>query len=110
MEAVHRYFDLGMKYKDIVNVLYSRHCVSISERHLKRILKVQGCCRRTNYSDIDDVFAFIDNETHGSGHLHGYRWMHAKCTTKVTKETVRVIAKLLDPAGVECRRKRRLER
>ncbi|KAJ8048761.1 hypothetical protein HOLleu_01207 [Holothuria leucospilota] len=106
------YFDLDMKYKDILLTLAQRHNIIISERHLKRRLKSLKLYRR-QYSDLADVTSYISQQLIGSGQLHGYRIMHAKCLQeglRVRKEDVRLILKELDPEGVDSRKGRVLRR
>ena len=105
------YYNLGMSQKDIVYSLSTNQGVIISERHLRRILKVKNLhCRK--YSDIGEVTLFI-NKTLLSGQKHGYRWMFHKCEThglKVRKEDVRLILSCLDSDGALLRKARRLHR
>ena len=63
----------GLKYKDIVEVINHRLGVRISLRHLKRVLAKLGLYRRKNYSAIDDVIEFVENQHLQSGCQHGYR-------------------------------------
>ena len=54
-----------------------------------------------------DVVQFIQNQLQGSGQLHGYRMIYAKCQQsglRVRKEDVRLILKVMDPEGVELRK------
>lgn len=107
------YFDLGLQYKDLTAVLASRHGVKMSERQLKRILRSRGRSRRKRFSDLAVLVEFISNQLQGSGQLHGYRWMYAKCREnglRVRKEDVRIVLKELDPNGVSRRQARRLQR
>jgi hypothetical protein len=106
------YYDLGMSHRDIVFSLSSNQGIIISERHLRRILKMKNLCRRNNYSDIGTVTLFI-NETLNSGQKHGYRWMFHKCEAhnlKFRKEDVRIILSCLDAEGAYSRKARRLQR
>ena len=106
------YFDLGMEYKDIVILLSEQHGITITERHLKRVL-VNLNLHRRRYSDLSDVVQFVVNELKGSGQLHGYRIMHTKCQEAglcVRKDDIRFILRELDPEGVDLRRSRRLAR
>ena len=110
---VELYFHLGLAYKDIKSLLASRHHYIISERHLKRILKLCRLFRRKGYTHLDQVITFIHEQLQASGQLHGYRWMFTKCKENglhVRKEDIRLILKELDPRGVELRRSRRLHR
>lgn len=112
-ELIEVYFKLGLQYRDIVSVLAFRHRYVITERHLKRILRSRRLFRRKDYSSVEDAIAFIQHQLQTSGQLHGYRWMHAKCNENglhIRKEHVRLILSLLDPAGVEFRKARRLHR
>ena len=72
-----------------------------------------GLFRRKNISNIENVAQFIEREIRLSGSLHGYRWMHLKCLHHgivVQKERVRELLNTLDPAGVEMRKKGKLQR
>lgn len=107
------YFKLGLKYKDLTAVMASRHRVTLSERHLKRILRERGHARRKEFSDLAVLVEFISTQLQGSGQLHGYRWMYAKCREnglRVRKEDVRIVLRELDYNGVCRRQARRLQR
>lgn len=107
------YFDLGLKYSDIVSVIAHRHGVTMSERHLKRILRKRGHTRRKEFSDLAVLVEFINNQLRGSGQLHEYRWMYAKCREhglRARKEDVRRVLRELDYNGVSQRQSRRLRR
>ncbi|XDV33831.1 hypothetical protein PO909_004099 [Leuciscus waleckii] len=111
-EEITFYFKLGMSYKDIVRSLALRHGYVISERHMKRILKLNGLFRRT-FADLNEILGFIIDQLNGPGRLHGYRWMHTKCLEngiRARKEDVRIILKELDPESSLLRRRRRLHR
>ncbi|XP_062317543.1 uncharacterized protein LOC134021084 [Osmerus eperlanus] len=110
---VELYFHLGFTYNDIKSLLASRHHYIISERHLKRILKLCRLFRRKGYTHLDQVITFSHEQLQASGQLLGYRWMFTKCKENglhVRKEDIRLILKELDPRGVELRRSRRLHR
>ena len=62
----------GLKYTDIVEVLRQSN-VSISLRHLKRVLKSLGLQRRKHCSATTDVIRYIEGQLTGSGDQHGYR-------------------------------------
>jgi hypothetical protein len=112
-ELVATYFEMGLLYRDIVRILDKSHEVHISERHLKRILRGLNLRRRGGYSSVHEVVQFLMTEIRGSGMLHGYRIMHARCiqnNTRVKKEDVRLILREIDPEGVEARIGRRLRR
>ena len=110
------YFRLGMSQMEIIICLASTHQVTLSQRQLQRVLKRMDLYRRKNMSDLVHVALYIvhcTDQLSKSGQLHGYRWMHLKCLHHgftVTQETVRLLLQILDPAGVELRRRRRLIR
>lgn len=69
--------------------------------------------RRSNYSDVDEVAVFIQREIAGSGQLHGYRWMHLKCLQAgycVPQGTIRRLLLIIDPVGVQLRKKKKLHK
>ena len=105
--------EIGFKQWEIVNILRDQYDIRISERHLRRILQKHNLYRRKNLSDIESVSNFIAENLEKSGQQLGYRSMHLRCTLagfRVSMESVRVILRLLDPEGVELRRRRRLVR
>ncbi|KAJ8024871.1 hypothetical protein HOLleu_34905 [Holothuria leucospilota] len=107
------YFHLGLSYPEIVANSAQLHSIVLSERHLKRILRQLGLFRRNRFVNIEEILLFIHNELQGSAQLHGYRWMHLRCIQNgysVSREMVREIIRVLDPEGVELRRRRRLVR
>ncbi|KAJ8314675.1 hypothetical protein KUTeg_006825 [Tegillarca granosa] len=107
------YFNLGLRYNEIVFVLQFIHGYSLSKRHLIRILHKEGLYRHKNPTDIMDVLEFIKEEQRKSGVLHGYRWMYQKCKEKginALKEKVRLLMRVLDPESVELRKAHRLRR
>jgi hypothetical protein len=68
---------------------------------------------RRRYNNITDGVLFIQNETQGSGQLHGYRWMHQKCLDngiRVRKEDVRLILATICPKACSARKSHRLHR
>lgn len=113
IELITFYFNLGLTYQSMLEALSLKHGVVISLKTLKRMLKRNGLFRRGKYDSLGDVVRFIRRELQGSGALHGYRVMYARCVEKglsVRKEDVRVILSTLDPEGTEMRRSRRLTR
>ncbi|EFA07710.1 hypothetical protein TcasGA2_TC002187 [Tribolium castaneum] len=107
------YFRLGLRHAEILSFLVLRHGVFISESTLKRALRRQQLFRRKKYSRLQNVLVFLQEEIQKSGQLHGYRWMHLRCLQKgfiVRQETVRFILQIIDPVGVEYRRRKRLRR
>ncbi|KAJ8300625.1 hypothetical protein KUTeg_022144 [Tegillarca granosa] len=66
-----------------------------------------------NFSDIDTVINFIQNELNESGQWHGYRMMWQSCRENglnVRLNDVRVILRNLDPQGVFLKTSRCLRR
>lgn len=56
---------------------------------------------------------FIYTQLRGSGCMHGYRWMHQKCLKEgmtVPRNVVYSLMQILDPKGIEIRKKGRLRR
>lgn len=107
------YFDLGLRYDDILLLLKIIDDVSISKSTLKRILKRVGLYRRKNQSDPVELAAFLFDQLDSHKRLYGYRLHHLSCLQSgfvVTQNTVRNILKFLDPHGVEQRRRNRLLR
>jgi hypothetical protein len=112
-ELVELYFHSGLTYKQMVSVMLQNNGITISERHLKRLLQAMHLTRRRGYSDIESIVRFIHTEIQSSGALHGYRWMYAKCIEngfKVRKEHVRIILACLDPLGRDFRLCKRITR
>lgn len=113
LNAIKHYFNLGLKHRDIISVLFERHQISISVRHLIRILHRNGLYRKRNDGDILEAASFIDEQQNTSGSLHGYRWMHEKCKQKgfkIHKEDVRCLLSILNPENVALRQRHRLRR
>lgn len=112
-ELIRKYFRLGLKQTEILAMLAIKHNYLISDRQLKRLLQRLGLRRRVNFSNLDEVRSFIENELVSSGQLPGYRWMHLRCLQQglvVKQKTVRLLLKELDPVGVDIRTRRRLRR
>ena len=112
-DLITKYFNMGLTYAEIVYCLKENHDISISHRHLKRVLKMLHLDRNKTFSDSADVITFIDRQLQSSGQLHGYRWMQQKCklsNLRVRREHVRIILKELDAEGTARRKARRLHR
>ncbi|KAL7393681.1 hypothetical protein ABVT39_014352 [Epinephelus coioides] len=80
-----------MSYNDILVALARRHRIIISRSTLLRILKNNRLSRRKDYADLGRVIDFIQEQLHGPGKMHGYRWMFTKCKEnglKVKKEEI----------------------
>lgn len=111
--AAELYFRLGFSYKEILCALAVNHRIVISLRTLKRLLSGQHLFRRKHYTDIYEVAIFINEQLRGSGCMHGYRWMHRKCLHSgmtVSRDIVYRLMQILDPNGIEIRKKGRLKR
>lgn len=105
-------FATGLKYWEIQTILNREHGISMSIRHVKRLLRGMGLKRR-HFTDMDSVIIFIQNELRESGQLHGYRMMAARCREhgiNVRTNDVRIILRHLDPVGVSMRTARCLRR
>ena len=106
------YFSLGMSQRDIVIALALNHGHTISQRHLRRVLKDLHLCRR-NYTDIVEAVQYIERALEESGRKHGYRWMFERCINhgiRIRREDVRIILSCLDPVGCQLRTANRLHR
>ena len=107
------YFHLGLQYKHILGLLAEIHGILISMRTLKRILRGEGLFRRKFHTDILQAALFIEEKIGSEGCQHGYRWMHLRCLQygiRIPRDYVHIIMKLLDPAGIELRLRKRLKR
>lgn len=109
-----QYFNLGMKYAEIVAFLSSYHGITLSVRQLKRVLKQLGRSRRKLKSSIDEVIDSVEQELSESGASIGYRQMHQRLVNDhrltIDRETVRCALKVLDPEGVDRRLSKKLKR
>ena len=108
------YFNLGLDYSEILSFVLLVHGIQLSIRRLKRVLFSKGLRRRRNHSQPQEIIAAIERELEGSGSLIGYRQMHQRLRTDyglvVSRETVRLTLKTLDPTGVEKRWQHKLKR
>jgi hypothetical protein len=112
-EATRAYFELGLNYSEILCCLAEINGLVVSMRTLKRILKRLKLFRRVHYSDTVEVAMFLMDEVQKAGQFLGYKMMHLKCIQNgyvVTQETVRELLHIVDPEGIELRRRRRLRR
>ena len=112
-EYIAQYWKKGWKYKDIQAALLIRHGINLSKRHLQRLITSLGLRRKLHTTDIDEVINFVIDQINTIGQMHGYRMMALKCAQAglyVTRETVREIIKIVDPEGVDLRRRKRLIR
>ena len=76
--------------------------IKLSLTHLKRILKLVFC----------KWPLFILDSLQNYGRLHGYRWIHSVCRkwASSVQDNGRHLLNILDPNGVDRRRRRRLQR
>lgn len=110
---IKKYFELGLQQKDIITLLKNVHNIFVHPRTFKRLLNKQNLFRRKNYTNLNTVASFIQEQMTKSGQLHGYRWMHLNCIQNgliVTRDSVRELLLLLDPRGVDLRKRRKLRR
>ena len=115
LQKIKEYFFAGFKYCEIVLILYKCHNISISIRHLKRILRINNL-RRRNYENtqFEDVENIIRNEIMSSGQCVGYRSMWQRLVNdyqiKVKRNEVMRLMREIDPEGVASRKAHRLTR
>lgn len=110
---IKKYFELGLQQNEIIKLLKNIHNIIVHPRTLKRLLNKQNLFRRKNYANLNTVASFIQEQLTKSGQLHGYRWMHLKCIQHgliVTRDSVRELLLLLDPRGVDLRKRRKFRR
>ena len=89
------------------------HNFNISLRHLHRLLRKLGLCRRKQKTPINEVIEFIRTQISTSSSSFGYRVMLCKLRENgfvIDSEAVRFIMKALDPEGVANRSAKRLNR
>jgi len=107
------YLRLGFSHKDLLCILATRHRVVVSKRTLNRMLHRMSLYRRKNHSDVLDVCLFILDLLNEYASLHGYRFIHAACVRRgyiISREDVRLLLTVLDPAGVSKRSAKKLRR
>ncbi|XP_051798985.1 uncharacterized protein LOC127532017 [Acanthochromis polyacanthus] len=113
-ELIQNYFMEGHSYEIIVDLLKTKHNISVSLRSLERRLKDAGLTRRINYTPIATVRAAISEELKGSGQLLGYRAMwqilKQKHSFVVRRDDVMRLMAELDPCGTENRSRRKFVR
>ncbi|XP_016336667.1 uncharacterized protein LOC107684819 [Sinocyclocheilus anshuiensis] len=82
-------------------------------RTLRRHLKHLRLYRRKNQTDLLEVALFLMNELDRYGKPHGYKLLHLKCIQAgfvVSQCVIRHLLGILDPDGVQMRRRNRLRR
>ena len=112
-ELIEEYFNMGFTNQEIINCLLLNNGISISPRHLKRILAKRNLRRRRS-SPFNEIIDAIQQELDGSGSIVGYRSMWQRLVVgyrlSVTKEFVRKALRIMDPEGVDKRLRHRLQR
>ena len=89
--------------------LKSEEGINISIAQTKSL----GLLRRKAQSDLLQVALFLQEQLNQYGMLHGYKLMHLKCIQAglvVTQTTIRHLLLILDPRGVQLRKRNRLRR
>ena len=107
------YFKRGYQYKEIIAVIKNEHDIDLSLRQLHRVLRQHGLYRKGHQTSTNIAIAFIEQELQGSGSSLGYRQMHRLCCQngiKITRKSVAIIQSMLDPEGVQIRKRNRLRR
>lgn len=112
-QLVSFYYSLGMNHKEILVSLAQLNQIIISIRTLRRILNTCRLFRKKHFTNILDVALYLVECLHSNDKLCGYKMVHLKCIQKglvVKQETVRLLLQIIDPDGVESRKKRRIKR
>ena len=95
---IKHYFFSNFSYSEIIYLL-SLHGITISKRHLHRMLRYYKLSRITNKSPMNRVIVSIYNElSSGPNSSFGYRYMHQKLRSKglvVSRETVKSYNKII---------------
>ena len=110
------YFREGFSYNEIVLTLLHVHGISLCLRQLKRILARLGLKRKFGQeeSPIETIVSAILKEMTCSGQCIGYRAMWRRLVysywLNVKRDMVLDIMRIIDPDGIERRKRRRLIR
>ena len=114
---IRSYFLQGFTNAEIGGFLALQHGIILSVRTVKRILKRLRLRRagRNNESPLEQiVFAIVEELENSCGSFMGYRQLtrrlRRKYNLQVRRDTVMKSLRIIDPEGVECRKKRRLKR
>jgi len=114
---IRSYFLQGFTNAEIVGFLALHHGIILSVRTVKRILKRLRLRRAkcNNESPLEEIVSAILEELENScGSFMGYcqltRHLRQKYNMQVTRDTVMKFLRIIDPEGVECRKRRRLKR
>ena len=102
-----------LKYKDICSVISTHHNRRPTPNMLKQICKLEGLTRRRNVTE-DQLYDITVNELGTSLHTIGYMQMTENVCIKynidVSKEDVRKAVKIVNPEGVEERKRNSIKR
>ena len=116
-DLIRGYFVQGFSNAEIVGFLLLQHGIVCSARTVKRILRRLRLKRAgsNNKSPIEHiVFAIVEELESSCGAFMGYRQLARRLRLKydlqVRKDTVMKSLRIIDPEGVECRKRRRLKR
>jgi hypothetical protein len=112
-EAIKTYFLLGLSQDEILYSLCQNHGITMSKRTLKRRLKALQLYRKNRFTDIIEEACTIEELLQGHCQLRGHRLMHLEMQQRgfvVSRQTIRDLLSLLDPNGVESRKRHRLRR
>ena len=111
-DLITSYFNQGLTNAEIVGFLVLRHGIVCSVRTLKRILKRLGLKRagHNNESLTEHIVGAVLEELENScGSFMGYRQLtrrlRRKYDLKVRRDTVMRALRIIDPEGVERRKK-----
>ena len=111
---IYFYFSIGLTYKEIICFLGLQHRIFISERTLKRKVASMNLYRRKNKkTSLISVSEVLFKLIMADGMQSGYRWMYQRCLLagyRVSRLTVSGLLSILDPEGVELRRRKILRR
>ena len=112
---IRSYFLQGFTNAEIAGFLALHHGIILSVRTVKRIFKRLRLTRAkcNNESPLEEIVSVILEELENScGSFMGYRQLtrhlRRKYNLQVTRDTVMKFVRIIDPEGVECRKRRRL--
>ena len=109
------YFQEGLSYNEIILTLLQVHGILLCLRQLKRILARLGLKRKFQLeSPMETIVSAILKEVAHSGQCIGYRAMWQRLVyshrLNVKRDMVLDIMRIVDPNGIERRKRRRLLR
>ena len=116
-ELVRHYFEQGYSNDEIACFLAMHHGIVLCIRTIKRILKRLNLKRasKRNQSPLESIVrAIVQEIVNSSGSFLGYRQLTQRLRRKyklnVTRDLIMRYVRVIDPEGVNNRRKRRLKR